>query len=483
VSEVIVVGSGPNGLACAVALAREGVRVTVLEAEDTIGGGARSGELTLPGLVHDVCSAVHPMAVGSPFLKSLGLERHGLEWRWPEIDCAHPLDDGSAGVMVKSLESMPDWLGSDGSRWQRVFGTSRVFETLVDDLFRPVLHVPRHPVSLVRFGAPTLLPATTLARAWATPQARALFAGVAAHSVAPLTNPLSSAVGCALISGCHAFGWAVARGGSQSITDALASVLGDHGGKIETGVRVRSLDELPPAAGTVLDLAPARVVEIAGDRLPLRVASAYRRYKHGPAAFKLDLAVKAGIPWTNQPCRRSGTVHLGGSIEEIVAAERDVNQGRMPERPFVLVSQQYLADPERSADDVHPVWTYAHVPNGFDGDAEQAIINQIERFAPGFSERIVARVASPPSDLETHNANYIGGDIITGANTARQVLIRPRLALDPYSTGIPGVYMCSAATPPGAGAHGMNGYNAAQSLMRWLRRQPSSTEQQPSVGR
>jgi phytoene dehydrogenase-like protein len=470
VSAAVVVGAGPNGLACAVALAREGVAVTLFEADNTIGGGARSAELTVPGLVHDYCSAVHPMAVGSPFLRSLDLERHGLEWRWPEVDCAHPLDDGSAGVMVKSLDSMPDWLGEDGGRWQRVFAASRRFDGLVDDLFQPVAHVPRHPLSLVRFGVPTLLPAAALARVWKTPQARALFAGVAAHAIAPLTNPLSSAVGCALISACHAFGWAVARGGSGTITNALAEVLREHGGTIETGVRVASLDELPRADAIVLDLAPSRVVEIAGDRLPGRVARAYRRYKHAPAAFKVDFAVEDGVPWTNEACRRAGTVHVGGPLEEIVAAERDVNRGRMPDRPFVLVSQQYLADPERSSGDVHPVWSYAHVPAGYDGDAEQAIIDQIERFAPGFRERIVAAAVRSPGELAARNANYIGGDIITGANTPKQVFFRPRLALDPYSTGIPGVYICSAATPPGAGVHGMNGYNAAQSVLRELAR-------------
>jgi phytoene dehydrogenase-like protein len=471
VSEAIVVGSGPNGLACAVALAREGVGVTVLEAEDTIGGGARSGELTLPGLIHDVCSAVHPMAVGSPFLRSLGLERHGVEWCWPEIDCAHPLDDGSAGAMLRSLDATAESLGSDGAAWRRVFAASAAgFDTLTEDLFRPVLHVPRHPLALVRFGMAAALPATTLARAWRTPQARALFGGIAAHSMSLLNRPMSSSVGMALVCSGHRFGWPVARGGSQSITDALVTLLRAHGGKLQTGVRVRSLSELPGASAVILDLAPSQVADIAGDRLPSRVTRAYRRYRHGPAAFKIDLAVEGAVPWTTEACRRAGTVHVVGSFEEIVVAERDVNRGRMPERPFVLVSQQYLADPGRSAGDVNPVWAYAHVPNGFKGDAEQAIIDQIERFAPGLRERIVGKAVRSTADLAAHNENYIGGDIITGANTPWQVLIRPRLALDPYSTGIPGVFICSAATPPGAGVHGMNGYNAAQSVMHWLRR-------------
>ena len=470
-SDAIVVGAGPNGLACAVALARAGARVKVLEAEDTIGGGARSGELTLPGLLHDHCSAVHPMAVGSPFLRSLELDRHGLEWRWPEVDCAHPLDDGSAGVMLQSLDGTATALGPrDGAAWRRVFGApARALDALSEDIFRPVLHLPRHPLRLVRFGIPAALPATALARVWRTPQARALFGGVAAHAVSHLTRPMSSSVGVALITACHRHGWAVPRGGSGSIAAALASVLRDHGGTIETGARVASLADLPVADAVVLDLSPAGVVRLAGDRLPEPVARAYRRYRHGPGAFKVDFAVDGGVPWTNEACRRAGTVHVAGTFEEVVAAERDVNRGRMPERPFVLVAQQYLADPERSAGGVHPVWSYAHVPNGYDGDAREAIVAQIERFAPGFRERIVATAVRSTAELAERNENYVGGDIITGANTPWQVLIRPRLALDPYSTGIPGVFICSAATPPGAGVHGMNGFNAAQSVLRHLR--------------
>ena len=462
-------GSGPNGLACAAALAREGVRVTVLEAEDTIGGGARSAELTVPGLMHDVCSAVHPMAVGSPFLRSLDLGRYGFEWRWPEVDCAHPLDDGSAGVMLRSIDATAEALGADGAAWRRVFGVpGRSFDVLSEDLFRPVLHVPRHPLRLVRFGIAAAAPATVLARVFKTPQARALFGGIAAHALSPLGRPMSSAVGSALICAGHRFGWAVARGGSQSIVDALHSVVHEHGGEVQTGVRVRSLVELSGADAVVLDLAPRRVVELAGDRLPRRVARAYRRYRHGPGAFKVDFAVESGVPWTNEACRRAGTVHVAGSFGEVVAAEREINRGRMPERPVVLVAQQYLADPERSAGDVHPIWSYAHVPSGYDGDAQQAIVDQIERFAPGFRDRIVASTARSTSEIAAANANYIGGDIITGANTPVQTLIRPRLSLDPYSTGIPGVYICSAATPPGAGVHGMNGFNAAQSVLRHL---------------
>jgi phytoene dehydrogenase-like protein len=469
-SDAVIVGSGPNGLAAAAALSREGVKVTVLEAEPTIGGGTRSEELTVPGLIHDVCSAVHPMAVGSPFLRSLDLDAHGLEWRQPEVDLAHPLDDGTAGVMFHPVPDTERALGPDGPAWRRVFGRpSSSFDSLSEDLFQPVLHLPRNPLRLIRFGIPAATPATVLARTWRTAQARALFGGVAAHSYAPLTRPMSSSVGMALICACHAFGWAVAKGGSRSITDALASYIQERGGSIQTGARVSSLADLPSADAVILDLAPAGVAEIAGDRLPGRVARAYRRYRHGPAAFKVDLAVREGVPWTNEAARRAGTVHCIGPFEELVAAERDVNRGRMPERPFVLVGQQYLADPERSNGDLHPVWAYAHVPSGYPADATEAVITQIERFAPGVRERIEATAVRSPADIQASNANYLGGDIITGANDPVQVLFRPRLARDPYSTGIPGVFICSAATPPGAGAHGMNGYNAARSALRHLK--------------
>jgi phytoene dehydrogenase-like protein len=469
VSKAIVVGSGPNGLSCAVELARAGLDVTVLEAEPTIGGGTRSSELTVPGVIHDECSAVHPMAIGSPFLRSLGLERHGLEWLFPEVDLAHPLDDGSAGVLVRSIDETADGLGSDGGSWRRVFERpSRGFESLNDDLLRPFLHFPRHPFRLARFGLAAMSPATVLARAFETPQAKALFGGVAAHSFAPLTQPMSSAVGVALISACHAFGWGVARGGSQSIANALAAELAEHGGTIETSVRVTALSEVQ-ADIVALDMSPSGIADMLGDRLPSGVARAYRRYKHGPAAYKLDLAVEGGVPWTNEACRRAGTVHVGGTFEEIVQTERENNQGRMPERPYILVAQQYLADPSRSEGDVHPVWAYAHVPHGYDGNAEQALIDQLERFAPGVRERIVATHVRTPAELQAHNANYIGGDIVTGANTPKQILIRPRLSLNPYSTGIPGVYICSAASPPGGGVHGMCGYNAAQAALNGLR--------------
>jgi phytoene dehydrogenase-like protein len=469
VSHAVVVGAGPNGLSAAAALAARGVKVTVIEAADRIGGGARSSELTRPGLIHDDCSAVHPMAVGAPAMLDHDLARHGLEWCWPEVDLAHPLDGGVAAVMLRSIDETAAGLGADGKVWRRLFASpSASFDKLEADIYRPMLHLPRHPLRLVRFGLPALASATLLAGRFSGPEAKALFGGVAAHAFRPLSAPMSSSVAMALICACHRYGWPVARGGSGAITAALAGVVTENGGVVETGRPVRSLDELPAADATILDLSPAGVVALAGDRLPGRVARAYGRYRYGPGSFKVDLAVEGGVPWEAEPARRAGTVHAIGSFEEIVAAEREVAAGRMPERPFVLVCQQSLADPSRARDGVDPIYAYAHVPSGYAGDATEAVIGQIERFAPGLRERIVGRFVRSTAELEAYNANYVGGDIITGANTPKQILSRPRIALDPYATGIPGVFICSAATPPGAGAHGMNGYNAAKSALRHL---------------
>jgi phytoene dehydrogenase-like protein len=470
-SDAIVVGAGPNGLSCAATLAAHGVGVTVLEAAPAIGGGTRTSELTLPGLLHDDCSASHPFAPGTPALTSLGLERHGLEWAWAEIDLAHPFDGGSAATMQRSIEGTVAGLGSAGAAWKRLFGSSSAhFDGLGEDIMRPLAHLPRHPLALARFGPLAAAPVSLLARSLPTPQARALFGGTAAHSFSPFSRPFSAAAGMALTCACHSNGWPVARGGSQAIAEALAASIGEHGGRIETGRPVRTLAELPRADAVVFDLAPGAVADIAGDRLPPRVARAYRRYRHGPGAFKVDLAVEGGVPWADEASGRAGTVHAIGSYEEIVVSERATNRGRMPERPFVLVGQQYLADPSRSNGDVHPLWAYAHVPHGYTGDATEALLDQIERFAPGLRERVLARHVRSPADLASYNPNYVGGDIVTGANTPLQSVFRPRVALDPYSTGIPGVYICSAATPPGAGAHGMNGYNVARSILRSLGR-------------
>jgi len=468
-STAVVVGAGPNGLAAAVTLAKAGVDVTVLEAADEIGGGTRSSEAIIPGLIHDHCSAIHPMAVGSPFLAGLGLDAYGLSWRLPDIDCVHPLDDGSAGVLYRSVEATADGLGADHSRWRRLFGQpSARFDALAEDIMRPLLRVPKHPLLLARFGAPTVLPASTLAKWFRTEQAQALFAGVAAHAFRPLHYPMTSAIGLGIVTAGHRHGWAVAAGGSQSITDALASFLFDLGGKIETGTRVEAPSQLPPADVTMFDLAPEAVAGILGDRLPRRVARAYRRFRHGPGAFKVDFAVEGGVPWINPHARRAGTVHAVGSLTELAATERDIHAGRMPERPFVLVGQQYLADPGRSVGDIHPVWSYAHVPNGYRGDATAAIIAQIERFAPGFRDRIVGHTVRTTTQMASYNANYVGGDIMTGSKDFRQLTFGPRITLRPYDVGVPGMYICSAATPPGPGAHGMCGANAAASALREL---------------
>lgn len=468
-TSAVVVGGGPNGLAAAIRLAQAGVRVRVLEAKDRIGGGARSSERIVPGLIHDDCSAFHPTGVGSPFLRSLHLEEHGLRWRWPEIDLAHPLDSGSAGVLWRDLDRTTDAMGVDGPAWRRVFGRlARRFDALAEDILRPVTHWPAHPVLLAAFGVQALVPASVTVRRWQLPETRALFGGVAAHAFVPLTAPLSSAVGLMLTAAGHAYGWPVAEGGSGAITDAMAARLTALGGVIETGVHVDALAALGRPDLVLLDVGPGAAARIIGDRLPRRVARAYRRYRYGPGAFKVDFAVEGGVPWRNEFCRRAGTVHVGGGFEEIAAAEARVVRGVMPARPFLLVGQQYLADPTRSAGGVVPVWAYAHVPNGHRGDVADVVTAQIERFAPGFAARVIGRYVRSAPRMQEYDPNYVGGDISIGANTGLRVLLRPRPAIDPYATGVPGVYLCSAATPPGAGVHGMCGYHAAGSALRHL---------------
>lgn len=471
--DAVVVGAGPNGLAAAVALARAGRSVTVLEGADTIGGGTRTAELTVPGLRHDVCSAVHPFAVASPFLASLPLARHGLVWRHAEVELAHPLDDGSAGVMVRSLAETCAGLGRDGEAWRGLFGPlTRGFDQLADDVLGPVLRWPAHPVRMARFGLRAGLSATLLAGRFETPQARALFAGSAAHVFRPLNRPATASVGVMLTAAGHVHGWPVPEGGSAAITDALASLLAELGGTVVTGHRVRARSDLPAARVTLFDTGPEAVLEVYGDTLPARARRGFRRFRHGPAAYKVDLAVRGGVPWTNEAARRAGTVHVGGTLEEIATAEAAICAGEMPERPFVLVAQQSLADPSRvlrqPGGDIHPVWAYAHVPAGWAGPGEQVVLDQLERFAPGLRERVVATAVRSPADFAADNPNYVGGDIVGGANDLRQLVARPRLAADPYATGIPGVYLCSAATPPGAGVHGMCGYRAAQRALRRL---------------
>ncbi|MEU2258327.1 NAD(P)/FAD-dependent oxidoreductase [Nocardia xishanensis] len=469
-STALVVGGGPNGLAAAIVLAGAGLEVTVLEAADEIGGGARTREAIVPGLLHDQCSAIHPMAVGSPFLRSLDLARYGLTWAWPEIDCVHPLDDGSAGELHRSVADTAAGLGADGRVWRLLFErTTAGYDRMSPDIMRPLLRLPRHPFGLARFGIPALAPADLLAHAFRTPQARGLFGGVAAHAFHPLNRPLSASIGLGILTAGHAYGWAVAAGGSQRITDAMAALLGDLGGKIETGTPVRAATDLPPADVVLWDVAPTAVADILGDRLPARIGKAFQRFRYGPGAFKVDFAVQGGVPWTAEAAHRAGTVHLGGSYAEITASERDIHAGRMPERPFVLVGQQYLADPQRSVGDIHPIWAYAHVPHGYTGDATAAIVDQIERFAPGFRDRVVGADVRTTTEFADYNPNYVGGNIMTGAKDIPQLVFGPRKTLWPYDIGIPGHYLCSAATPPGPGAHGMCGANAAERALRRLR--------------
>ncbi|HKI40660.1 MAG: NAD(P)/FAD-dependent oxidoreductase [Mycobacterium sp.] len=467
----VVVGAGPNGLAAAIHLARNGVDVQVLEARDTVGGGARSGELTVPGVVHDHCSAFHPLGVGSPFWKQIGLQRHGLVWKWPEIDCAHPLDDGTAGVLYQSIDRTTAEMGRDATRWRRAIGgLAAGFDALAEDLLRPVLNIPRHPVRLAGFGPRALLPATAMARWFRTEQARALFGGSAAHVYTRLDRPLTASLGLMILASGHRYGWPVAEGGSGSITRALAAALQEHGGTVTTGVRVAGRTDVPDADLVMLDLSPAVALQICGDVMPGRIKRSYLRYREGSSAFKVDFAIEGHIPWTNPDCGRAGTVHLGGTFAEIADTERQRAQGQMAARPFVLVGQQYLADPSRSAGNINPIWAYAHVPFGYTGDATAAVVDQIERFAPGFRDRVVATVSKNTAELEAYNPNFIGGDIIGGANDGLQVIFRPRIAVDPYATGVPGVYLCSQSAPPGAGIHGLCGYYAAESALGWLRR-------------
>jgi phytoene dehydrogenase-like protein len=467
-TSAVVVGSGPNGLAAALTLAAEGIDVTVLEASDRLGGGARSSELTLPGLIHDECAAAHPLAIDNPFSRRFDLAGHGLTWRWPVVQYAHPLDGGAGAAAWRSVDETAAGLGKhDGRRWHSLFGAlADRFDDLAEDFWRPLLHLPKHAIKLARFGTYAGLPVALVARRFKTPGARALFGGVAAHAFRPFGSPMSAAIGVTLGTAAHRYGWPVAEGGSAAIITAMISLLEEHGAQFETGVRVTSLDELGTPDIVMLDVAPAAAARIAGDRMPGRVARALTKYRHGPGVFKVDFAIQDGVPWQHEASRHAGTVHVGGAYGEIAASERLTCKGQMPDNPFVLVCQQYLADPTRSNGDVHPLYAYAHVPAGYTGDATAQIINQIERFAPGFRDRILARHVRSVSAIQEHNANYVGGDVVTGSNDMRQLVFRPRAAIDPYTTGIKGVYLCSAATPPGAGAHGMCGYNAANSALR-----------------
>lgn len=465
--DAVVVGSGPNGLSAAVTLAEAGRSVLVLEAADVIGGGTRSAELTLPGFRHDVCAAVHALGVSAPAMSLEQLGPHGLRWVWPEIPLAHPLDGGRAGVLYRSVDDTATALGADGPRWRRLFGP------LVDDwskvlpqLLGPVVSVPRHPIAMARFGLHALQPASWVAKRFETDEAAALFGGCAAHAILPLTRPLTAAFGLMLAGSAHADGWPVAAGGSQTVADALAGRLVQLGGEVRTGVHVRSLADLPAHDIAMFDTNPAQLASIAGDALPARYSKRLHRFHHGPAAFKIDYALDRPVPWQNEECRRAGTLHLVGTYAELESAEADVAAGRMPERPLVLVVQSTVFDPSRAPEGKHTLWVYAHVPHGFEGDATDAIERQIERFAPGFRDLVLARHVSGPAALHTYNPNYVGGDIAGGAHSGLQLVFRPTIAVRPYATPNPSLFLCSASTPPGAGVHGMCGRHAAERALR-----------------
>jgi phytoene dehydrogenase-like protein len=466
-----VVGAGPNGLAAAITLAQAGVRTVLREARTTIGGGLRSDELTLPGFVHDVCSAVHALALGSPFLRTLPLDRFGLEWVQPPAALAHPLDDGSAALLERSLDATAAGLGPGGTDWRRLHGPFvRSWDDLARDILAPPLRVPRSPLVMARFGLQALRPATSVAHGLRGTAAQALFAGNAAHSFLPLEAPGTAGFGLLLTVAAHAVGWPIARGGSQRVADALAAYFRSLGGEILTGAPVEHLDELGTARAILLDLTPRQVLRIAGSRLPARYGRALERYRYGSAAFKLDWALDAPVPWTAAECARAGTVHLGGTLEEVAASEAAHPRGTVHERPFVLLVQPTLFDESRAPAGRHTAWAYCHVPHGYAGDVAERIERQVERFAPGFRERILARSVLTPADFERRNANLVGGDINGGMMDLRQVFARPIARPTPYRTPLRGVYLCSASTPPGGGGHGMCGHHAARAALADLMR-------------
>ncbi len=472
----MVVGAGPNGLVAGITLARAGWDVTVFEAAARPGGGTRTEELTLPGVLHDVCSAIHPLAVGSPVFREIAasetpLTDHGLEWIHPEVPVAHPLDGGRAALLHRSVVETADGLGRDAKAYRRLFGpfVDAGFD-LTDGLLSPFTIPPKHPITLARYGAVGILPAHTVGRrGFDTDEARALFAGLAGHSILSLKAPVTAGYGLMLGVLAHLVGWPLAKGGSQQIANALVAVLEDLGGRVECDRRITSLQELPSADAVLLDLTPRQVLAVAGDAVPNRYRRALTGYRYGAGIFKLDWALDGPIPWTNADCARAATVHLGGTLEQITVAEAEVQAGGHPERPYVLLSQPSLFDATRAPDGIQAVWAYCHVPNGSTVDMTERIEVQIERFAPGFRDRIIGRHAMNTEAVEAHGANYIGGDINGGVADFRQFVRRPTLGLHPWRTPIDGVYLCSSSTPPGGGVHGMCGWHAAQEAMRGAR--------------
>ncbi|MFK0172930.1 phytoene desaturase family protein [Streptomyces sp. NPDC090306] len=465
--DAVVVGAGPNGLTAAVELARRGFSVAVFEARDTVGGGARTEELTLPGFRHDPCSAAHPLGINSPAFRALPLERYGLEWLHPQLPMAHPFLDGSAAVLSRSVaETAASFGPRDAGAYRRLV---RPFLPKWDALVRdfmslPLSSLPRDPVTLARFGLAGLPPSTLLMRRFRDERAKTLLAGLVAHVMAPLSGIATGAIGLVFALAAHARGWPVARGGSQSISDALAAYLVDLGGTLHTDYEVRRLDDLPPARAYVFDTSPTALARIAG------LGRFYEGYKYGPGVFKVDYALDGPVPWTAEEARVAGTVQVAASAGEIGSALRAVSrEGRAPEAPFLITVQPGVADPGRAPAGKQVFWAYGHVPNGWTGDLTDAIERQLERFAPGFRDRVLARATAGPPELAARNANYVGGDIGSGAAAGLQLMLRPRLSLSPYNTPHPAVFLCSSATPPGPGVHGMSGHNAAKAVWRRLR--------------
>lgn len=470
--DAVVIGAGPNGLAAALTLARAGRSVRVYEAADTVGGGTRTQELTLPGFRHDVCSTILPLTAASPFFRSVDLAAHGIELVHPDAPVAHALDGGRGVVLERSVAETAAGLGDAGDRrdaraWRALFGPlARDAAKLSDELLRPILHAPRHPLALARFGLPALRSANGLARGrFRGEAARALFAGLAAHSMVPLDRPLTASFGLVLGTYAHAVGWPMIRGGSAAIGEALAAEIRSLSGEIVVGQRVAALGDLPAARVVVFDTTPTSLAAIAGDRLPDRTRRRYEAFRYGPGVFKVDWALDGPIPWTADGLRRAATIHLGGTMQEVAAGEAEVAAGRHPDRPFTLLVQYHPWDPSRAPAGRTTAWAYCHVPNGSEVDMADRIERQVERFAPGFRDRIIGRATHAPAQMEAHDANYVGGDINAGVSDIRQLLFRPIPALDPYHAG-PGLYLASSSTPPGGGVHGMSGFLAARSALR-----------------
>jgi phytoene dehydrogenase-like protein len=465
--DAVVVGSGPNGLAAAIEIARAGHSVCILEGANTIGGGTRSAALTLDGYIHDVCSAVHPLGVASPFFRTLPLTEYGLEWIDPPAALAHPFDDGTAAVLQKSIRETTSTLDEDAQAYARCFAPLAVnADRFVADVLAPPLRVPRHPILMMHFGIQSIQAAEALARKrFRGAPARALFAGLAAHSNMPLDRRPTAAFGLLLGALGHATGWPVAKGGSQKLADALAGYFRSLGGRIVTGQRVKSFKDLPAARAVFFDLSPRQVLTITADRFNSTYRRQLENFRHGPGVFKVDWALSAPVPWKAKNCLRAGTVHIGGTLEEIMAAESAPSMGTHSERPFVLVAQPSLFDASRAPEGKHTLWGYCHVPSGSNYDMTERIEAQIERFAPGFRDCIIGRHTMSAEDFEAYNPNLVGGDIGGGMQTIRQILARPVPRRVPYITPAPGLFICSSSTPPGGGVHGMCGYHAAQAAL------------------